>query len=208
MYGIGFYVKAFISLLVLVNPLEGIPVFLAGTAAADQGVRKSTAKRTSVAVTIILLVSLILGDEILMLFSISVGAFQIGGGIVLFLIALRMFFSTASPKPETMKEMPPGFAIVPLAIPLLGGPGAITGAVLYGTRADSVLDFVILSVVIMLVGVATYASLRAASVLARRLDGTGIGIATSIMGLIVAAIAVEMVTHGVALLFGLPALHG
>lgn len=210
MFDIGFYVKAFISMLVLVNPLEGIPIFLAGTAKAAQGVQASTAKRTSLAVTIILLVSLILGDELLLLFSISIGAFQIGGGIVLFLIALKMVFNAAAPKPAaaTQAEAPPGFAIVPLAIPLLAGPGAIAGAVLYGTRADSLMDFAILSVVMVLVGASTYAFLRTASVLSRRLNETGISIATSIMGLIIAAIAVEMVAHGFASLFGLPAPRG
>ncbi len=207
MVDVGFYAKAYISLLVLVNPLEGIPIFLSGTEDADAGLRRITARRSSTAVSIILLVSMFLGNAILRLFSISIGAFQIGGGVILFLIALQMVFSATRPT-TAPAEAPPGFAIVPLAIPLLAGPGAIAGAILYGTRAHSMVDVGALAGVILLVGASTYASLRGASALAARLKETGISIATSVMGLIIAAIAVEMIANGIASLFGVRVLGG
>ena len=205
MEDISFYVKAFIALLVLVNPLEGLPIFLAGTSGADPALRTAIARRAPLAITIILLLALFLGNALLHLFGISIGAFQVGGGIILFLIAVQMLLGNAG---DSFKKMSGGkitteFAVVPLAIPIMAGPGAINGAVLYGTRAHSILDMVILAGVILLVGLAAYLSLWAAGPLNRFLKDTGISIATRITGLIVAAIAVEMIAHGLAGLFGL-----
>ena len=95
------------------------------------------------------------------------------------------------------------FAVVPLAIPLMAGPGAISGAILYGTRIHSAQEMALLGGVVVLVGIATWAALLAATPLVRILKASGIEIATRIMGLIIAAIAVEMVAHGVGSLFGL-----
>jgi multiple antibiotic resistance protein len=203
-----FYAKAFISLLVLVNPLEGIPVYLAGTEKAAPELRAAIAKRSAVAVTIILLAALFLGNGLLALFSISPGAFQIGGGVILFLIAVQMVLGSpgASFAQSTGGEVTLQFAVVPLAIPILAGPGAINGAVLYGTQTHSWPGMFILAGVSIAVGFATYGSLRAAVPLAKRLKSSGIDIATRVMGLIIAAIATEMVAHGIAAVFGLKAI--
>ena len=95
------------------------------------------------------------------------------------------------------------FAVVPLAIPLLAGPGAISGAILYGTRVHSTIQMALLGGVFVLVGIATWVSLIAATPMVRILKQTGIDIATRVMGLVIAAIAVEMIAHGVGSLFGL-----
>lgn len=205
---ITFYAKAFITLLVLVNPLEGIPVFLSGTEQADPAMRAAIAKRASIAVTIILLTALFLGNALLKIFSISPGAFQIGGGIILFLIAVQMvlgsgessFGSTSDGKVNLQ------FAIVPLAIPIMAGPGAINGAVLYGTQTHSWVEMFILGGITLLVGIASYFSLCAALPLVKYLKETGISIATRVMGLIIAAIATEMVAHGISAVFGIKAI--
>ncbi len=205
---ITFYAKAFITLLVLVNPLEGIPVFLAGTQQSDAALRSAIARRASIAVTIILLTALFLGNALLKLFSISAGAFQIGGGIILFLIAVQMVLGTGKPSFGGMSggTVDLQFAVVPLAIPLLAGPGAINGAVLYGTQTHSWEAMVILAGVTLIVGMATYISLCAALPLVKYLKETGINIATRVTGLIIAAIAVEMIAHGVSAVFGIKAI--
>ena len=205
-----FYVKALIALFVLVNPLVGIPIFLAVAGKEDIETRISIARRASIAVSIILLLSALLGRGILELFGVSIGAFQIGGGIILFLIAVRMVFGTMGSMSAKAPSVRPGseFAIVPLAIPLMAGPGAISGAILYGTRMRSILEMGILTGIILLVGIATYGSLRAAQMLAKYLKDAGISVATSVMGLIIAAIAVEMIAHGVASMFILKILGG
>ncbi|MHB9139705.1 MAG: MarC family protein, partial [Victivallaceae bacterium] len=159
-----FYAKAFITLLVLVNPLEGIPVFLAGTQQAEPALRAAIAKRASIAVTIILLTALFLGNALLTLFSISPGAFQIGGGVILFLIAVQMVLGSGK---SSFGQTSDGavnlqFAVVPLAIPIMAGPGAINGAVLYGTQTHSWIGMLILAGVTLVVGIASYISLCAA----------------------------------------------
>lgn len=205
-----FYIKAFVALFLLVNPLEGIPIFLGATQTAGVAVRATVAKRASVAVCIILLVSALFGDGLLRLFEITIGAFQIGGGAILFMIATRMVFHSARPAAAKAPagEFGPGFAIVPLAIPLMAGPGAIAGAILYGTRMRSLLELAILAGVIVLVSIAAYLSLRGAESLSKYLGDTGISVATSVMGLIIAAIAVEMIGRGVATMFGLRVFGG
>jgi multiple antibiotic resistance protein len=199
------YAKAFVTLLVLVNPLEGIPIYLSATQHADPALRAAIARRTPIAVTFILLAALFLGNALLRLFGISIGAFQVGGGALLCWVAFQMTFGSAG----SGLGAPPGgridasFAVVPLGIPLLAGPGAISGAILYGTRAHDALAMGILGVVFVAVGFATYLSLVAAGPLVRILKDTGIDIATRIMGIVIAAIAVEMMAHGVASLFHL-----
>ncbi|MEA4862668.1 MAG: MarC family protein [Victivallaceae bacterium] len=204
MEDVTFYAKAFISLLVLINPLEGIPIYLSGTEQATPEMRLAIAKRSALAVTIILLAALFLGKGLLALFSISTGAFQIGGGLILFLIAVNMVLGAGgAPMKSADGKVTLQFAIVPLAIPIMAGPGAINGAVLYGTQAPLWPGTIILAGVTILVGLATYGSLRAAVPLVKYLKTTGIDIASRIMGLIIAAIAIEMVAHGIGSIFGL-----
>ncbi|MDP2599243.1 MAG: MarC family protein [Deltaproteobacteria bacterium] len=198
-----FYIKAFITLLVLVNPLEGVPVFLAATQSANPELTKKISRTAPVAIVIILLASLFLGSALLKLFGISAGAFQTGGGAILFLIAVKMVLGPGKSSFEEMSggALSPSFAVVPLAIPIFAGPGAINGAVLYGTRAHSFFEMGILAGVIVLVGLAAYLSLRAAMPIVRYIKETGINIATRVMGLIIAAISVEMMAHGIAAMF-------
>jgi multiple antibiotic resistance protein len=194
-------VQIFISLFVLVNPLEGIPFFLARTAGDAKAVRAVIARRAATAVTVILLTSVVIGAKVLALFGIGLPAFQVGGGIILFLIAVQMTLVGVSSEKSgaVSSEHSAGteIAIVPLAIPLLGGPGAISGAILYGTRSHSLEDLGVLCLLTLAVGLATFASLRAAEGLRRVLGMTGINIATRLMGLLIAAIAAQLTLEGV-----------
>ena len=208
MANVQFYAKAFVTLLVLVNPLEGIAIFLSATEDSAPALRAAIARRASIAVTLILLLSLFLGNALLRVFDISIGAFQVGGGALLLLIAFRMTLGDggASLGRSPGKTIDLAFSVVPLAIPLLAGPGAISGAILYGTRTHSPVELGLLGGVAIAVGIATYASFLAAEPMVRFLKQSGISIATRVMGLIIAAIAVEMMAHGVASLFGLKLL--
>jgi MarC family membrane protein len=195
------YIQVFISLFVLVNPLEGIPFFLAKTGDDDKSVQASIARRAAIAVTIILMVSALVGAKVLALFGIRLAAFQVGGGIILFLIAVQMtLVGVSSEKSGAVPGKHAGsatdIAIVPLAIPLLGGPGAVSGAILYGTRTHSLEELGILCGLIVLVGLGTFISLRLAEPLRRLLKDTGINIATRLMGLIIAAIAAQLTMEG------------
>ncbi len=207
--GIRDYIQIFISLFVLVNPLEAIPLLLAKTGGDDPAVRDAIARRTAMAVTIILLVSALIGAKVLALFGIGLPAFQVGGGIILFLIALQMTLVGISTDGSTAAAAehhasPMDIAIVPLAIPLLAGPGAVSGAILYGTRTNGLGQLALLCGITLLVGLATYGSLRVAEQLRSWLGNTGINIATRLMGLLIAAIAAQLAIEG--LLQMVPAL--
>jgi multiple antibiotic resistance protein len=193
--------RIFISLFVLVNPLEGIPFLLAKTGGVDLAVRDLIARRAALAVTIILLAAALIGAKILALFGIGLPAFQVGGGIILFLIALQMTLSGVSNEQPpansaTQHDSPTDIAIVPLAIPLLAGPGAVSGAILYGTKTESLTHLAILCGIILIVGIAIYASLRLAQQLRGLLGAIGIDIATRLMGLLIAAIAAQLTVEG------------
>src|SRR5262245_1674320 len=208
------YLKVFIAIYVLVNPLEGIPVFLARTQSMHPADRRMVARVAALGVTVILLATLFAGRGILSLLGIGVGAFATAGGIIIFLVALKMIAGDISGPPpeqnEDIAESAKRFALVPLAMPLLAGPGVICSVIVYATKGPTdqgctPLDYLILSLIIVAVGVATWAALRAADPLRRFLGETGIEVSTRISGILIAAIAVELFHEGLVRLF--PALH-
>jgi multiple antibiotic resistance protein len=171
MAAVNVYLKIFVALYVLVNPLEGLPVFLARTQSLDRRTRVSIAHTAALSVTCIMLVTLILGRGVLELFSISIGDFTIAGGIIIFLIALKMVLGTFAPVDSghpMSQEQVRSFGIVPLATPLLAGPGVISAIIVYASKGpagqgNTPLDYVILSMIIIAVGAATWTALRAAT---------------------------------------------
>jgi multiple antibiotic resistance protein len=163
------YLKIFVALFVLVNPLEGIPVFLSRTGALSPEQRHAIARLAAVGVAVILLVALFLGRAVLAVLSISIGAFTTAGGIIIFLVALKMVLGDNKEDAPAGKphEVSPGFALVPLASPLLAGPGAISSVIVYsskgaGSEGASLINDAILSALIVLVGLATWVALGAA----------------------------------------------
>lgn len=204
------YLKIFVALFVLVNPLEGIPVFLVCTQNMAQAARQAVERTAAVGVTVIMLTSLIIGRGLLQVLSISIGAFTTAGGILIFLIALKMVLGGTG---KTVGSGQDGdgkrFALVPLAIPLLAGPGVISAVIVYASKGPTgsgctMVDYFILGGIIAVVGIATWTSLRMADPLRRLLGNTGIEVCTRISGILVAAIAIQLVYEGLVLLF--PAL--
>jgi len=206
------YVKIAVALFVLVNPLEGVPIFLARTRRLGAAERLRIARTAAISVTIIMLTAFFVGRWLLAMLGISTGAFQIAGGILVLLIGLQMVLGEPhESKPAEEAAAAGNFAIVPLAIPLLAGPGVIGSIIIYSTRGalgsgPSAAGDVILCAILLAVGLATWGALRAADPLRRLLGDTGIDVATRVAGLIVAAIAVEMMHSGILGLF--PRLAG
>lgn len=199
------YLKVFVAVFILVNPFEGIPFFLAATEGMAAPDRDRVAKRAALGVTIILLSSLVVGRLILSLFGITPPAFQTAGGVIVFLIGLKMVFSTPDPGAERAAAAAHrDIAIVPLATPLLAGPGAISTVILYASHGPGALNYALLTLIVVLVGATTLLSLRLALPLARRMKETGVDIASRMMGLLVTAIALELIVSGLTQL--LPAL--
>lgn len=205
------YLKFFIGLVAILNPIGVIPVFINLTGNQTSKERAETAFVAGVSVGAVLLISLVAGEFILNLFGISIASFRVGGGILILLMAISMMQATMSPARQTPEEardavLKESVAVVPLAIPLLAGPGAISTMILYANRSASFWHDVILGIGVVVVAALVWLMFRLAEPLAARLGRTGINVVTRIMGLIMAAIGVEFMANGLKQLF--PALAG
>lgn len=200
------YLRVFIAIYVLVNPLEGIPIYLARTQGLSTAQRLAIARTTSIAVAVILWVSLAIGHVILQVLSISVGAFTLAGGVIIFIIALKMVLGPQAGADQGQGPADGSFAIVPLAIPLLAGPGPISSVIVFASKGiagggPSWTADLILAVIILVVALATFAALAVADPARRLLGDTGINVFTRVSGILVAAIAVDLINQGLQLLY-------
>lgn len=205
------YLKFFIGLVAILNPIGVIPVFINLTGQQSAAERSETAFVAGVSVGAVLLISLVAGEFILNLFGISIASFRVGGGILILLMAISMMQATMSPTRQTPEEardaaLKESVGVVPLAIPLLAGPGAISTMILYANRSTSLLHDLVLGVGVVAVAALVWLMFRLAQPVAARLGRTGINVVTRIMGLIMAAIGVEFMANGLKQLF--PALAG
>jgi multiple antibiotic resistance protein len=203
------YTKFFLALLVIVNPLGAVPVFASMTAQAGAKEKKHIAFVASVSVAIVLIVAAIGGQPLLAFFGITIASFKVGGAILILLLAISMMHATPSGEKQTPAEAieavdKESIAVVPLAIPLLSGPGAISTTIIYATERPSFAHIGIIIVCCVLISLTTWGALRVATPVSEWLGQTGINIAIRIMGLLLAAVAVEIFSSGLlALLPGL-----
>ncbi|MEQ8859889.1 MAG: YchE family NAAT transporter [Pseudomonadales bacterium] len=203
------YTKLFVGLFAVVNPLGAVPLFISMTAAESPIERRATINHVAESLVIILLVSLLLGEQILGFFGITIDSFRVGGGILILLMAIAMLHAKTSPIRQTDEEADESVdrssvAIVPLAMPLLAGPGAISTVILAAHKGSGVAHYAITAAGIVVLGAAVWGVLQLSPWITRRISATGINVFTRIMGLILSAIAVEFIANGVRGLF--PAL--
>ena len=189
------------SLFVIVDPIAIVPTFLAMTAEDTPAQRVRMARLACVIMVLVLMAFAVLGERILKFLGINLPAFQIAGGIVLLLIALDMLRAQRSRVQETREETAAGtakddIAVTPLAIPMLAGPGAISTAILLHNRTSGFQQEVALCVAILVVGVVSYIILHLSSHGARWLNPIVLRIVTRVMGLLLAAVAVQFVVDG------------
>jgi multiple antibiotic resistance protein len=188
------------SLFVIVDPIAIVPTFLAMTAGDTPPQRIRMARLACVIMVLVLLAFAILGEWILKFVGIKLPAFQIAGGIVLLLVALDMLRAQRSRVQETQEETAAGaakddIAITPLAIPMLAGPGAISTAILLHNKAANITQEVFLCLSILIVGAVSYAILHLSAHGARWLKPIAMRITTRIMGLLLAAVAVQFIVN-------------
>jgi multiple antibiotic resistance protein len=200
------YVKMFIGLLAIINPFGVIPIFISMTTDQSSVQRSKTINMVAVGVIIILLVALFFGELVLDFFGITIASFRVGGGILILLMAIAMLHAKTSYIRQTEEEADESIekesvAIVPLAMPLLAGPGAISTVILMAHKSSGVAHYMITALGIMLLGLVIWGVLRLSPWIATRIGATGINIFTRIMGLILAAIAVEFIANGIQGLF-------
>ncbi len=197
------------SLFVIVDPIAVVPSFLAMTSEATPSQRVRMARLACFIMVLVLGAFAILGERILKFLGIDLPAFQIAGGIVLLLVALDMLRAQRSRVQETREETAAGsakddIAVTPLAIPMLAGPGAISTAILLHNKAASFLEEALLCVAIVLVGAASYVILHFSAHGARWLNPIVMRITTRIMGLLLAAVAVQFIVKALEALRILP----
>jgi multiple antibiotic resistance protein len=198
-----------VGLLVIVNPLLAVSGFAALTGGEDRAQRRATARQAALTVGLVLSAAALSGQALLRLFGIGVPAFQVGGGLLILLMAIAMLHARMSGARHTDQEAQEAHGkeqvgVVPLGIPLLAGPGGISTVIIYAHRGDGWMHTGVLVVEIWLVAALVWMALHLGEGLARALGGTGLNIATRLMGLLLAAIAVSFVTSGLkALLPGL-----
>ncbi len=200
------YLKIFIGIFAILNPLGALPLYLSLTAHHSEHDKKYVALTAAKAATIILLVTLFFGEIILSFFGISVNSFRVGGGILILLMAISMLHAQTSGAKNTEAERVEAstresIAIVPLAMPMLAGPGAISSIILYGNRAQNWQHYLIVSAEIILVGIIIAILMRLSGKIAKQLGQTGMNIITRVMGLILAAISIEFISLGLKGLF-------
>ncbi|MEK7716152.1 MAG: NAAT family transporter [Pseudomonadota bacterium] len=198
------YIHILTALLVITNPIGALPVFITLTRDQTLAARKKTARITATAVAIVLVVSMFLGEPLLRFFGIGLPSFRVGGGILIMMMAIAMlrgYPGETRHTPEERIDAEDSSAVVPLAVPMLAGPGAISTTIVYAHQARTGWDIVFLLFAALLVAGSVWAVLSLAQPIANRLGRYGISVATRVMGLILAAVAVEFIAGGLIQLF-------
>lgn len=208
-----FPVKPLITLLAIVNPIGVVPFFLHFTQGFTDAQRQRTANIAAFSAFVVVVTSALLGLQLLEFFGITLASFQVGGGLLLLMSAIKMLH--AEPAESKAQDIDEGasraaagasIAVVPLTIPLLTGPAAISTVVIYAEKARHLGEMVTLILYGVIIGICTWLALNAAQRIGKFLGQTGINVMTRLMGLILAAIAVEVMADGLNKLF--PVLTG
>jgi len=203
------YTKIFISLFAILDPIGIIPVIILFSAGMTASQRSHTGRLASLTVFLILLAALLIGEHLLAFFGISIHSLGLAGGILLMVMAFKMLNGNIHQlTPETVglsaDDSRSVLAIVPLSTPLLAGPGSISTVILNAHKATDISHYLSMSLIIALLSVSVWLTFLVAPWVERRMGTLGIDIFTRLMGLILAAIAVEFVAGGLRGLF--PAL--
>lgn len=193
--------KDFVGIFAILNPLGAIPVFLSMTAHKSEQEIRRIAIKTAIAVAVILVISIWAGSTVLQFFGITMPAFRIASGLLVLLVAISMFHAKSSGASHTHQETieaahKDDIAIVPLAIPLLAGPGAISLVIVIGNEMGHWLEKLLLTSGIFILASIVWLTFHMANRLGRSMGTAGINTATRIMGLLLAAMAVQFIILG------------
>jgi len=198
---VSYSVVAFSAIFFVVDPFAVVPVFVTITEGDSEEKRREMAGRACMVSAVILLTFLVCGGLIFKLFSLTLAAFKIAGGILLLLTSLDMLRSLPARTRTSGQEVSeavnkPDVAIVPLAMPLLAGPGAIATVMVLTAQASHIWQFALLALSIAVTAASSYLLLRAASLVNRFLGNSGRAVLERVMGLLLVAIAVQFMIGG------------
>ena len=201
--------KVFVALIALINPLGVLPMFISLTQDFS-AVQKQRAIRTAAfTVVAVVAISALLGENIIRFFGISTASLQVSGGLLILLMALNMLNAQPGGTKTTVEERDEAehkdaIGVVPLGIPLLTGPGAMSTVIVMAHNAKKPMDYAAIIGSGVVIAILVWLTLQMAQPIARTLGRTGINIATRIMGLLVAAVAVVFIVDGLTAM--IPAL--
>ena len=203
--------KIFIALIALVNPLGVLPMFISLTQDFTPAQKQRAIRTAAFTVALVIGTCALLGEQIIKFFGISTASLQVAGGLLILLMSLSMLNAQPSGAKTTAEERDEAehkdtIGVVPLGIPLLTGPGAMSTVIVLAGKSNHVSDYVALIGSGVVIAALVWLTLQMAQPIARFMGRTGINIATRIMGLLVAAVAVEFIVEGLKTM--LPALAG
>jgi multiple antibiotic resistance protein len=187
--------EVFVTLLVIVDPPGMVPIFLALTGALPARTRMLAGTQAVALALGVIVVFAVAGQTLLDYLHVELPALQGAGGLLLILVALQLL-TGKSDDPEQMSNA--NVALVPLGTPLLAGPGAIVATMLFVQRADGAADYVSIALGILAVMLAVWLVLRFSGIIVKILRPSGIEVLTRIAGLLLAAIAVQLIADAVA----------
>jgi multiple antibiotic resistance protein len=206
-------VKPLIALLAIVNPIGAVPFFIHFTQGFTREQRHRTIRVAAVSACLVIVVSALAGLRIIEFFGISLASFQVGGGMLLLISSLQMLNAQPAESrkgdladAEDKVDAGDSIAVVPLTIPLLTGPATISTMVIYAQKTRHWWELAILVGYGLIIGLSVWISFKLSGRIARVLGKTGINVMTRLMGLLLAALAVEVMSDGLVKLF--PGLTG
>jgi multiple antibiotic resistance protein len=206
--------KPLIALLAIVNPIGVVPFFIHFTSNFTREQRRHTIRVSAFTAFAVIAVSALAGLKVIEFFNISLASFQVGGGCLLLISSLAMLNAQqAETRPNDLQEgqqkadAGASIAVVPLTIPLLTGPATISTMVIYAEKTRHLWELGVLVLYGVVIALATFAAFSAAGRIARVLGTTGINVMTRLMGLILAAMAVELLADGLTKLFPVLGSH-
>lgn len=188
------FVSTLITLIVILDPPGVVPIFLALTGSLTRAQRNGAALRATAVALLVISMFAIFGKSILAYLHISIAALQGAGGLLLLLVALQLLTGQES---DALADAGVNVAMVPLGTPLLAGPGAIVATMLAVQQADGALDYVAVAGALVAAMVVVFLFMRFAGVIRRVLGESGTILLTRIAGLLLSAIAVQMIANSV-----------
>ncbi|MGR3899693.1 MarC family protein [Psychrobacter sp. 1176_08] len=204
-------IKIILAFMVLINPFSALTLFLDLTRDYSMNNRRKVARVACVTIFITISFFTLAGEGLLKILGISIGSFQLAGGILVFLIALNMMNGEGNPvKPDQenfdvdhVQDAPPTMAsaVVPLAIPMMIGPGGISTVIIYSSQVSGVLQVSAILIAGLFISLFCYLALMAAGRISRLLGDTGLNIMSRIMGMLLAAVSVEIIVNALRTLF-------
>jgi multiple antibiotic resistance protein len=198
--------RAIVGIFVIVDPIGSVGIFLSVTKGFSQIKKEKAARFAGITVAAVLVIAALMGQAILDLFGIRLAAFSVAGGILFLILAVEMIRGEGVSqfhKLNERSEQLPAAAIVPLGVPLMAGPGAISTVILASPGSANWFETAILISSIAVLGLVTWLCFSYAQHIGKLIGDIGIQLISRIMGLILAALAVEYMVKGIQILFNL-----